>query len=98
MSNPCSVPRFLRLVIPYETEAQQAVCAAHDAAYAKGGSRLDRACADARFLLGLLETGMECDRAENYFWQVRFHGHTYWTGGDEPACLPTLTPDTQEAP
>lgn len=78
MASPCSVPRALRLVIPEETPAQQAVCQAHDDAYTKGGSKRDRAVADARLLLGLLENGMEVDLAEKYHTAVRVMGGFHW--------------------
>ena len=81
MSNPCSVPAALRLVIPQETPAQQAVCARHDIAYAAGGSRRDRAIADALFLVGLLEQGMDVDLASRYHVAVRIFGKPFWTGG-----------------
>lgn len=79
--NPCSVPRALRLLIPEETPAQQAVCATHDEAYAKGGTARDRALADARFLLGLLETGMDVDRAHKYHVAVRVCGKAHFGDG-----------------
>lgn len=79
MTNPCSVPSVLRLLIPEETDAQQGVCAAHDTAYAVGGSRRARAIADARFLLGLLSTGMDVDRAHRYHTAVRMFGGQFWT-------------------
>ncbi len=90
MSDGCSVPKALRIVIQQETPAQIAVCNAHDDAYDAGGTRRDRAIADARLLLGLLETGMDVDRAEQYHVAVRVAGKPHWKGGhytDE-------TPDT----
>jgi hypothetical protein len=86
----CSVPKALRLVIPMETPAQIAVCNAHDVAYIGGGTRRDRAIADAKFLLGLLQTGMNVDLAEKYHVAVRIGGKPHWNGGytDEPDVVP----------
>lgn len=97
MSNPCSVPRALRLLIPAESRAQQAVCAIHDDAYARGGTRRDRAIADAMFLLGMLETGMGVDLAHQYHAAVRVMGKWHWgTYTDDRA--PGRAPDAVEAP
>ena len=74
----CSVPVLLRLLVPLETEAQQANCITHDLWYHNGGTRRQRALADARFLLGLLETGMDVERAEQYYTAVRLFGKAYW--------------------
>lgn len=95
----CSVPRALRLVIPRETPAQVAVCDAHDGAYHDGGTRRDRALADAALLLGLLRTGMDVDRAERYHTAVRLFGKDHWIGGytDEPAPT-TSAPPAVESP
>jgi hypothetical protein len=90
MSDGCSVPKALRLVIPQETPAQVAVCVQHDRAYYEGGTRLDRAVADARLLLGLLWDGhMDVDLAERYHTAVRIFGKPHWDNGggrysDEP--------------
>ena len=79
--NGCTVPRALRLLIPRETPEQIAVCNAHDTAYENGGTARQRAIADAKFLLGLLETHMEIDRAERYHTTVRLMGKAHWRGG-----------------
>lgn len=74
----CSVPRFLRLVVPVETPEQRAVCLTHDLWYNNGGTRRQRAIADAQALLGWLETGMDVDRAERYHVAVRVAGKAHW--------------------
>ncbi len=74
MSDGCSVPKWLRLVIPMETPEQIAVCREHDKAYYFGGTERDRAIADAKLLLGLLEAGMPLERAEEYHDAVRMFG------------------------
>ena len=79
--NGCSVPRALRLVIPYETPEQVAVCNTHDLAYNNGGTRRQRAIADAHLLLGLLDTGMNVDLAERYHVAVRVAGKFHWRDG-----------------
>jgi hypothetical protein len=86
----CSVPKALRLVIPTETPAQTAICNAHDTAYINGGTRRDRAIADANLLLGLLQTGMNVDLAEQYHVAVRVAGKPHWNGGytDDSDSLP----------
>lgn len=81
MPNPCSVPKLLRFAIPEETMEQQLVCLAHDGAYAKGGSRKDRAIADATLLLGMLEANMDIDLAHKYHVAVRVCGGVHWFGG-----------------
>lgn len=77
----CTVPRALHLFIPKETPEQIEVCVGHDMAYNNGGSRRQRAMADARFLLGLLETGMEPNLAESYYLAVRAGGKSHWRDG-----------------
>ena len=74
----CSVPALLRFFIPMETEAQRANCITHDLWYTNGGTRRQRALADARFLLGLLETGMDVELAERYHTSVRLFGKPHW--------------------
>lgn len=76
--NPCSVPRALRLLIPVETSAQQAVCAAHDVAYERGGTETERALADGELFLGMLRSSMPPYLAEEYFWAVRRFGIFFW--------------------
>lgn len=77
----CTVPRALRLLIPHETPEQLAVCVGHDMAYNNGGSKRQRAMADAKLLLGLLETGMDVDQAEEYHLAVRAGGKSHWRDG-----------------
>jgi len=77
----CSVPKALRFVIPYETAEQVAVCVTHDLAYQNGGTRRQRALADAHLLLGLLQTGMDVDLAEQYHMAVRVAGKMHWRDG-----------------
>jgi len=77
----CSVPRALRLLIPHETPEQVAVCVGHDLAYNNGGSKRQRAIADAKLLIGLLETGMDVERAEQYHSLVRLLGKPHWRDG-----------------
>lgn len=74
----CSVPRALRLFVPQETAAQRDVCDTHDLWYNNGGTRRQRAVADAHLLLGLLETGMDVERAEQYHVAVRVCGKPHW--------------------
>jgi hypothetical protein len=78
-SDGCSVPAALRLVIPKETAEQTAVCVAYDEAYYYGGTRRQRAQADAELLRGLLRTGMDVDLAERYHTAVRIFGKEHWT-------------------
>lgn len=77
----CSVPRALRLIIPHETPEQTAVCTTHDLAYQNGGTKRQRAIADAKLLLGLLETGMDVDLAGEYHVAVRVGGMSHWRDG-----------------
>ena len=78
----CSVPKALRLLIPQETPQQVAVCIGHDMAYNNGGTKRQRAIADAKLLLGLLETGMDVDQAERYHTVVRLMGLSHWRDGE----------------
>ena len=77
----CSVPRALRLLIPHETAEQREVCHTHDMWYNNGGTRRQRAIADAHLLLGLLETGMSVDLAHQYHTAVRVMGKVHWRDG-----------------
>jgi len=78
MASPCSVPPFLRYIIPEETPAQQECCQTHDEDYGRGGSAQDRAIADARLLLNLLLAGMPYFMAEMYWKAVRDCGDSHW--------------------
>ena len=77
----CSVPAALRFIIPHETPEQIAVCNDHDLAYYNGGTARQRAIADAKLLLGLLETGMSVDLAHKYHVAVRVCGKSHWRDG-----------------
>lgn len=93
----CTVPKALRLVIPQETAEQVAVCVTHDLAYNNGGSKRQRAVADAQLLLGLLKTGMNVELAEYYYHAVRIGGLPHWRDGrytDDPADLPLRGPES----
>lgn len=92
MSDGCSVPKALRLVIPHETPEETAVCNAHDDAYDKGGTRRDRAIADSHLLLGLLTNGMDVDLAEKYHIAVRIGGKTHWKDGRYTDDIPAPAP------
>ena len=74
----CSVPRALRLLVPMETEAQRACCITHDLWYQNGGTRHQRAVADATLLLGWLSTGMDPDLAWQQITAVRLFGLPHW--------------------
>jgi len=80
-SDGCSVPTALRLLIQRETPAQIAVCVHHDGDYYYGGSRRDRAVADAKLLLGLLRADMDIDLAHEYHLAVRAGGKAHWNDG-----------------
>jgi len=82
LSDGCSVPKLLRLVVPMETPSQVAVCVEHDRAYYLGGSSRDRAIADATLLLGLLHAGMMIESAERYWMAVRAGGKAHWNDGE----------------
>ena len=93
MSDGCSVPKWLRLVVPLETPEQIAVCRRHDASYYYGGSKVDRALADGEFFIGLVKSGMEPDQARRYFDAVRNYGGpahripgVSWAFGGERFC------------
>lgn len=77
----CSVPRALRLIIPLETPEQRAICNTHDLWYQNGGTKRQRALADAHLLIGLLQTGMDVDLAEKYHLAVRAGGKAHWRDG-----------------
>lgn len=97
--NGCSVPSILRLVIPKETSLQTDVCDLHDVAYIQGGTKRQRAIADANLLLGLLLTGMEIDLANQYYTAVRVCGKSHFGPSgeytdDTPAKTATVTTTT----
>ena len=78
MANPCSVPRWLRDIIKEETPLQQEACQNHDEDYGRGGSAQDRAIADAKLLLGMLQAEMQYFMAEAYWRAVRDFGDSHW--------------------
>lgn len=94
-SDGCSVPTALRLLIPQETAGQRAMCVCHDEAYYYGGTRRERAITDAKLLLGLLQQGMDVDRAHRYHAGVRIFGKSHWADGrytDDPPDPPVSAP------
>ena len=97
-ANPCSVPDWLRVLLPLETPAQQEACRRHDDRYEAGGPRAARLSVDLLFCQDLLAADMDPDRAEQYLWGVRMFGGGHWTGGDGPGALPPREPDRPEAP
>lgn len=74
MSDGCSVPSVLRLVIPHETEDECAMCERHDKAYYYGGSRADRRRADQRLRTDLMSVGVWTIKAWGYWAAVRVGG------------------------
>ena len=52
--SPCSVPDWLRGLIPLETPRQQEACRRHDRRYERGGDRRQRLATDLLFALDLL--------------------------------------------
>lgn len=96
--SPCSVPDWLRAIIPLETPAQQAACRKHDERYAVGGNHRRRLYTDLRFAIELLDADMEPDMAERYYWAVRMYGGSHWKGGDRAGAAPLDPTETPEAP
>ena len=101
-SDGCSVPRLLRIFAPMESPEDRLVCVEHDRAYYAGGTRRDRAIADAMMLLGHLANGvMDVDEAHRRHVAVRIGGKQYWgengryTDEPEPAAS---APVSVEAP
>lgn len=93
--SPCSVPEWLRVIIPLETPAQQQACRWHDLEYERGGDRAARLRADLIFARLLLSAGMGPDLVEHYYQAVRDYGGPRWTGGDKPGARP-LRPSEPE--
>ncbi len=81
--SPCSVPDWLRPLIPFETERQQDACRRHDERYEEGGDRRARLVTDLVFALDLLG----CSPA--LLEQVM--ADTAWLAGEG-----TMTPDEAE--
>lgn len=74
MSDGCSVPAVLRLVIPQETEDECAMCERHDRAYYYGGSCADRKTADRQLRTDLMSVGVWAPKAWGYWAAVRVGG------------------------
>lgn len=90
----CSVPWWLRLLVGEDTTAETVACNAHDLEYLRGGTRKDRAIADAELLLGWLLAGMDPDRANRHYTAVRLFGKRHWGDGtytDDPPAAPAAT-------
>ena len=93
MSDGCSVPKWLRLLVPLETPEQIRVCRRHDEAYYYGGTASDRLREDLTFALGLLDTNMKSYRVVQYYEAVRAAGGprfkipgVSWAFGGERFC------------
>ena len=84
MSDGCSVPALLRLIVPQETPEQCKVCERHDEAYYYGGSPADRRSADSDFRAGLVEAGMSGMKAWCYWTGVRMGGSPWY-------CVPNVS-------
>jgi hypothetical protein len=93
MSDGCSVPRLFRVFAPLEDAANLEVCLEHDRAYYYGGTRRERAIADAKMLLGHLERGMDVDEAHRRHAVVRMVGKAHFGDGrytDDPSAEPAV--------
>lgn len=77
-SDGCSVPRWLRLVVPMETVEQRRECLRHDEAYYYGGTAFRRAVADHMLYTGLVVHGMSRPQAWLYWLAVRLFGGPSW--------------------
>ena len=96
--SPCSVPNWLRALIPFETEAQQAACRLHDAEYARGGTEAQRLMADLRFGVNLLIAGMDARLVDAYVFSVRAHGASHWCGEASAGGVILSPPERHEGP
>ena len=76
--NPCSVPRWLRWLLPDEPVAAWPCCEDHDTRYERGGSREDRLEADLAFYQCLLVSRMPIRSARIYYFAVRLFGGPFW--------------------
>lgn len=94
--SPCSVPDWLRFILPIETLEQQKYCDEHDVSYKQGGTHEDRLRTDLKFALGLLAAGMNPSDVDRYFWGVRQYGGFAWNGGDWPGASPLQPPERLE--
>jgi hypothetical protein len=82
VSSPCSVPHFLRPLLPKESAALQRCCTHHDEAYHRGGTYRDWCIADAEFLLEMLrEPDIDPVWADNYYQAVRGNGWQFFGRG-----------------
>lgn len=74
--SPCSVPWFLRPLVPREDATWQLCCALHDVDYQRGtvGDYRGQFIADVKFLLRMLEYGVDPTWAEMYYQAVRTYG------------------------
>lgn len=99
LTDGCSVPAWLRLVVHLESDEQRAACEDHDRDYTKGGTAKDRAVSDARLLLRLYQADMQIDLAHEYYLAVRYGGLARWgpkgRHTDDPGHAPA---GQQEAP
>lgn len=83
MSDGCSVPAWLRRVLPIldrQCEACRAFCLRHDEAYYNGGSEEDRARADAD-LWHDIEPIIGAAWAQEWYNALRLYGGSHWGTG-----------------
>lgn len=78
MSDGCSVPDWLRKIIPYETAEECLACIAHDRAYYYGGSKKDKLIADLELFVNLVAAGMPVWLATLYYAGVRAGGRPFF--------------------
>jgi hypothetical protein len=95
--SPCSVPAWLRPLVPEEHELFKACCRRHDGKYEAGGTERERLIADVEFLLDMLQAGISESWAFAYFYAVRHAGASHWAN-KEPCRLPDLAPYPVESP
>jgi len=74
-SDGCSVPRWLRWLLPIESDESIEVCRIHDEAYYYGGPASIRKLVDLQFYYGHLKAGMPKWKALVYYYAVRIGGH-----------------------
>jgi hypothetical protein len=89
--SPCSVPAWLRALVPVEDEAWQRCCKRHDGKYERGGTETERLIADVEFFLDMLREGVDPVWAERYYHAVRMFGSLHWKQ-KQPCRVPDLTP------
>ena len=78
MPSPCSVPRWLRWLLPEEPVAAWPCCEDHDTRYERGGSRVERLDADLALYWCLRGAGMWSLSARVYYLAVRLFGAPFW--------------------